>query len=509
VTRSRTPGRVEAGRQNRKLAEAAKEATRAAARPPTLVLTDVQQIFLNAVLSGLYRDLGMGGGIRGTKTWSGFEALTVLAKMFPRSRSAIVRKDLPTIKRNTLPSFEKFRDTCSNFVGEVNRAQWVAPCANGSEILFFAESLQQDPDYNRWKGLEVNFFLLEESNELAEATKNKAIERAGSWIVPPNDDGSPAIQPPPLRLYTFNPCEEWPRGMFYEPYVAGTMPEGRFFLPATIADNPYASDEYRESLKDLPEAEYRRFVLGEWGRLTDPNQLIKFEWITAAQEVEKVGGQAREAMDIGWYGDDPTVAIRWSGNALAEIEAHDHLDTTESAGLAAKRMHQHGIPPGEYRVDAVGLGAGTYDNLVRSGFPVIAFVAGAKAIDRRLEPGRNKQGKRAPESIFTFADLRSQAWWEFREKLRLGMLRIGNPPGTPRDRWVAVTHPLLVQDLLAPRYEITGDKVIRVESKKSIKARLGRSTDYGDAAVMGEFDLPVNLPRVFTPADYKKSYVTW
>jgi hypothetical protein len=89
------------------------------------------------------------------------------------------------------------------------------------------------------------------------------------------------------------------------------------------------------------------------------------------------------------------------------------------------------------------------------------------------------------------------------------MFRIGNPPGTPRSEWVAVTHPLLVQDLLAPRYEITGDKVISVESKKTIKVRIGRSTDYGDAVVMAAFDLPKVLPRVFTPAEYAGSYVKW
>jgi hypothetical protein len=509
VSRERTPGRVAAGRRNQKLALAAKKAKQLEERPPAMILTIIQERFLAAVLSGQYRDLGMGGGIRGTKTFALFQAIVILCRLFPRSRWAIVRKDLPTIKRNTLPSFEKFRGSCSNFVGEVNRSQWISTCSNGSEILFFPESLQQDPDYNRWRGLEVNGFGLEEANELAEATKNKAIERAGSWIIPPDADGTPADQPPPLRLYTFNPCDNWPRTFFYEPYVSSTLPDGRYFLPATIADNPYATEEYKESLKDLPDIEYNRFVLGDWSRITIPNQLISFEWITAAAEVEKVGGEAREAMDVGWMGDDPTVVARLSGNALVELQEWGQLRTDESAGIAAKRMIEHGIPADRYVVDAVGDGAGTYDNLIRAGFNVVAFPAGGKPIDRRVEEGRDKKGKRAAESIFRFANIRSQAWWEFREKLRMGMFRIGNPPGTPRSEWVAVTHPLLVQDLLAPRYEITGDKVISVESKKTIKVRIGRSTDYGDAVVMAAFDLPKVLPRVFTPAEYAGSYVKW
>jgi hypothetical protein len=43
--------------------------------------------------------------------------------------------------------------------------------------------------------------------------------------------------------------------------------------------------------------------------------------------------------------------------------------------------------------------------------------------------------------------------------------------------------PRLREDLTAPRYTITGDKVITVESKDDIKSRIGRSTDAGDGVV--------------------------
>ena len=41
----------------------------------------------------------------------------------------------------------------------------------------------------------------------------------------------------------------------------------------------------------------------------------------------------------------------------------------------------------------------------------------------------------------------------------------------------------LSEDLCAPRYKITSDRILKVEAKDDIRRRLGRSTDYGDALV--------------------------
>jgi hypothetical protein len=168
---------------------------------------------------------------------------------------------LPTLRRNTVPSFNKLRPR--SFVGEINQSTWTATCTNGSEIVFFSESLDIDPDLDRWKGLEVNGFALEEANELAKQAFNKAIERAGSWIIP----GSP-VQPSPLVLLSFNPSPNWVKRTFYDPWKAGTLEPPFFFLPATIADNPHIPDSYRASLKNLPDAEYKRFVEGDWDSMS-------------------------------------------------------------------------------------------------------------------------------------------------------------------------------------------------------------------------------------------------
>lgn len=223
--------------------------------------TPKQDEFARAVFSGQYRYLAFGGAIRGGKTWTLLALLFALCRIYAKSRWAIVRKDLPTLRRNTIPSFNKLRPR--SFVGPVNQSTWIAPCTNGSEIVFFPESLDIDPDLDRWKGLEVNGFALEEANELSKASFSKAIERAGAWIVP---DGLP--QPDPLVLLTFNPSPTWVKRVFYDPWKAGSLAAPYYFLPSLPSDNPHLPESYRESLKNLPESEYRRFVLGDWEHMT-------------------------------------------------------------------------------------------------------------------------------------------------------------------------------------------------------------------------------------------------
>jgi hypothetical protein len=442
----------------------------------TLRATPLQVIWLEAVLCGRYLFLGIGGGIRGTKTFACLIAFIILCRIYPRSRWAVVRKDLPTIRRNVLPSMDKLRLMSGGFVGDLNMSTWSYPCANGSVILLFAEQFIQDPELERWKGLEVNGFDLEEGSELNKKSWHKAIERAGSWIIPGTPEDPEPKQPPPIVLANFNPCANWPREVFYQPWAAGTIDAPYFFLPATIADNPYATEAYKESLKYLPPEEYKRFVGGEWDFVDDPNQLIKSEWIWAARNVDPEGDTNRLGADVARYGDDYTSIARLKGNALKKLISIKHFDViavgTAILNEAGDRRQPVNGP--DVRIDGVGLGAGTVDYCKKQKLPVRDVIAGAKPIER-------------PGSFFKFKNLRSQMWWEFREKLREGKFSfdLRDAQGRP----VAVPEKL-VGDLAALRYEISGDKVISVESKDDVKLRLGRSPDDGDAVVMAAFDFP-------------------
>lgn len=424
-----------------------------------------QEEFIDAAFDGSYRQLLYGGAIRGGKSYVLIAMIFMLCRIFPKSRWAITRKDLPTLRRNTLPIFEKLRPT--TFCGPFNQSTWIAKCTNGSEILLFPESATHDPELNRWRGLEVNGFALEEMNELRSRTFNKAIERAGSWQLPRNHD-----TPPALILGSCNPSENWVKDEFFDPWEAGILKAPRFYLPATIHDNPHLTPEYLESLKSLPEPEYQMFVEGNWHVNLDPMQLIQWAWVNAAQkDVIPVLGEQKLGADIGQYGPDPTVIARFSGFALAGLYEYPGVSTVVSANKILEVMNDEGVLPENVLVDAVGVGAGPADTLHEMGVMVRPFFAGSK----------HAMYTQPKKSFFRFKNARSWAWWNARELLRTGQVYI------PEE--LARKHPRLVRDLTAPRYRISGDKEIEVEPKKGtvnwgLKDRLGRSTDYGDAFVM-------------------------
>lgn len=217
---------------------------------------DRQQKFLDCVHSGDYRFLLYGGSVRSGKTFAGMAALIMLSIEYPGSRWVIVRKDLQTIKRNTLPSWEKIKPR--EFIVSHNFDTQTVTFANGSQIIFFGENYDKDKDFNRWRGLECNGFLLEEINELQEQAYFKAIERAGSYVI---KDGK---QPPPLIMATCNPSFGWVKDRFYDPWQNGTLPSHQVYIQANIRDNPYIPIEYQESLKSLPRYEYEVYVMGNW-----------------------------------------------------------------------------------------------------------------------------------------------------------------------------------------------------------------------------------------------------
>lgn len=263
-----------------------------------------------------------GGGIRSGKTSLALIIVQALARIYPRSRWAIVRKDIPSIRRNVLPAISKFR--VPGFTGDINFASWTMGCANGSEILFVNENITADPDLDAWKGLEVNGFVLEEANELSQAAWYKAVERAGSWVVPNGE------QPSPLILLTCNPGLGWVKETFYDPHKSGTLREPYYFQPATVADNPHISDEYREALKNLPEREYRRFVLGDWdslsaapGALWTPELIIENRVTNGPTEYKRVVVAIDPAATSGPDSDETGIVVFGHGKDGHGYVLHD------------------------------------------------------------------------------------------------------------------------------------------------------------------------------------------
>lgn len=210
--------------------------------------------FLEAIFSNNYNFIMYGGAIRGGKTFAGIGALLLLAKMYPKSKWCIVRDTLQTLKRTTIPSFNK---VCpQSFIKSYNQDTQTVTLSNDSQIIFMGENYADDKELNRFKGLEVNGFLLEEINELQQKTFYKCIERAGSQIIDK--------QPKPLILATCNPSNNWVKELIYNKWKLNDLPDNWLYIPSKITDNPFVPESYLESLKTLTTYEYQVFVEGNW-----------------------------------------------------------------------------------------------------------------------------------------------------------------------------------------------------------------------------------------------------
>lgn len=351
---------------------------------PGFIETPKQRTFAEAVFSGKYRHLYYGGAIRGGKSFCVMAVIFTLCLLFPGSRWVIVRKDLPTLRRNIIPVFEKLRLLTGGFMGRVLHDTWTATARNGSQIILFPESADTDKNYNRWRGLECNGIWLEEANELQEVSYQWSIQRAGSYIIPATKAYPNPRQPLPYVFLTSNPAGNWVKTIFYNPWKHGTLRPHQFYIPATPFDNPHLPAEYLAGLKDMTERNYKIFVLGDWDELLGaaldelsarthvvprfdiPDHWLRFgafDWgyrhpfrfgLYAANaegyiyKVQTIGGRLMQDLDMIDYIIEHSLAVKFDARQLAYVVAgrdawHDVQARTNMGPTTAERFSMAGI----------------------------------------------------------------------------------------------------------------------------------------------------------------------
>lgn len=209
----------------------------------------------------LYSDKNIilfGGAIRGGKTYWLIITIAALASKYPKSRWVIVRESLPTLQKTTLVTFNQLLQSgLSEHIKDFNHQTNTVTFVNESQLIFMSESYDQDKELNRFRGLEVNGFGLEEINELRQETFNKCIERAGTWFH--------AGKIKPLILATCNPTNGWVKESFYDRWQENKLPESWEYIPSLITDNPYLPQGYLDNLRvNMTPQDYRKFVEGDW-----------------------------------------------------------------------------------------------------------------------------------------------------------------------------------------------------------------------------------------------------
>ena len=223
---------------------------------------------------------------------------------------------------------------------------------------------------------------------------------------------------------------------------------------------------------------FKRRVLGEFASDADEG-VISLDWVEAANERWHAWKENPECtdrskistygVDVAYGGVDLTVIALYNDDlkVITEIRKYGHRDTMKTADIMLTLLRRYG---GRAIVDVIGYGAGVYDRIRQiaeeEGEPwAVAFVA-SHASDATDETGE-----------LEFYDMRSAGWWNLREMLNPDNFKEGQPMlALPPDDQ-------LTGDLTAPGWELRVGGKIKVEAKDTIKERLGRSTDVGDAVM--------------------------
>lgn len=209
----------------------------------------------NVVELNPIRYLFYGGAIRGGKTFVCLAILCLLCRKYAGTRWHIIRRSTPDLKSTTIPSLEKI---LKNANVRWNRAasDYFVEFPNGSRIYFMSENFKNDKDLDRFKGLETNGVLLEQIEELQEATFDKCKERVGSWYV--------KNMPPALIFSTFNPTWNWVKTRFHDVWQKNGVQAPFYYLEASPDDNPFVTDDQRRHWELMDSQTKARFIDGIW-----------------------------------------------------------------------------------------------------------------------------------------------------------------------------------------------------------------------------------------------------
>lgn len=158
--------------------------------------TPEQEEFFNLNI----RNSCFSGGFGNGKTYVGCQKILFLALTFPNSRAVIARYEESKLKQTTMVTFYK---VCSpEFYNADDRvdSRNALTLKNGSKILFMN---LKDTDDGMIRGLEVNFILIDQAEEISESMYLLLSSRAGRWDL--------ADVPENLRLETeLSSGKKWP-----------------------------------------------------------------------------------------------------------------------------------------------------------------------------------------------------------------------------------------------------------------------------------------------------------
>lgn len=213
--------------------------------------------------------------------------------------------------------------------------------------------------------------------------------------------------------------------------------------------------------------------------------LIRKEWLELAaarfnDPAFRIGKRAKGVDVAQSEAGDKAAVADWSGACLLGVRAFHCPNATQLGRDVWMEVGRDRVEPYHVGVDPVGVGAATANALdelsALTGRYVQKLNGGAAPVPGIAKAPDGSSMDWAPEAN-SFANLRSQMWWQLREDFRRGHIAI--PPEEEA--------PELWRQLTLPTFAVKTGKTW-VEGKKEIRKRTGgKSPDDADAVVYGNW----------------------
>jgi hypothetical protein len=215
---------------------------------------------------------------------------------------------------------------------------------------------------------------------------------------------------------------------------------------------------------------FRIRVRGVFPRI-NAESFISFEVAreAAIRELEHSSGPIILGVDVGRFGDDPSVIYPRKGrDARTHFpEVYFYLDTMSFAEKVMKAFKAYNASI--VFIDDGGVGGGVVDRLRQLKVPLMAVDFGNKPDNYDTNDGTK------------YANKRAEMWGRMREWLKFGCM-IERIPGVERT---------IPEELAGPRFGMNGKEAILLENKKDMRKRGVKSTNVGDAlALTFAYDIP-------------------
>lgn len=397
------------------------------------------------------------GVVGSGKTDIAAHASISIAYQFQKTYWPVIRANISTAKRTVIPSYMNMLDMMQLVEGKdykYNASDFILTFPHNKSVIPFIEAdYTKDRQARKLKGVNATGAHIDEPDELHQVMFTTAISRRGRR----NEFGQPS-----LSILTMNPNDTYLKGMYFDPWKAGTLPSDTRVIEFTLEDSWQAQADIDAMMRN-PRPWRERYLLNNWDYHDDQDNLFKYRHFDAALTSTLDDNATRYiGYDVAWKVGDRSVIALWYGNTLVDIiivKDHDTEMTTHDQALELiKFMTRNAVTKDHTNVDAVGGGAGVVGTMASRGLKPAEFVSGATASSDRYDC------------------LRSEVIYYFAQGLERGEIKIYE--GCPfRNE--------LISEAMAHNHEQDGKK-LSVESKKKVKERTGSlSPDIFDAVVMG------------------------